>query len=337
MPNLHKCCVAQALRRFRSLMNGSTRRSGHPTCGPRGSATAVSLALCLAVVSSGYHAPAMARPLKEVVTAALANHPQVLSADAAVRAARRDVDQARGGYLPSVDLKLGGGRENTENPQLRALGMNSVALTRRESGVTVSQKLFDGFATRSEVERQHARVGVADARALYTREAVALQAVAAYIEILKNRQLAKLARDNIEAHEQTLNKIQQRVRGGVGQRVDLQQAEGRVALARSVLTARDGRLREAEANYRRVVGEPPQQDLAEPQLEAPALLRAGAIDSSLLMQSIRAATEIAWSRNPAVTAADAEVEVVGAAKRGAHASFYPRFDLELSANRNNNL
>ena len=309
------------------LLDPSRRRLGGKVA-----ACALSLAFAgITLPASGY-----AKSLNEAVAAALASHPQVRAADAAVRAARLDVDQARGGYFPSLEVNLGGGRETTESPQLKALGQNSSTLSRRESGVTLSQKLFDGFGTRSEVERQRARLTFADARAADTRETVALRVVTVYLEVLKNQELVKLARDNIVSHQQTLQKVQQRVRGGVSQRVDLQQVEARLALARSTLTSREGKLRESEANYESAVGEVP-RDLRDVALKPSALLKDGAIDPGLVAQSIKTATETALARNPNIAAAEAEVAAAEAARKGANAALMPRLNLELGANRNKNI
>lgn len=293
-------------------------------------------ALGLAFAGSAFPLCGNAKSLSEAVATALAGHPQVTAADAAARAVSRDVDQARSGYFPTLDVNLAGGRETTESPQLKAQGLGTTTLNRRESGVTLSQKLFDGFATRSGVEQQSARAGSAEARAADTRETVALRVVKVYLDILKNQQLVQLARDNITAHQQTLQKVQQRVKGGVSQKVDLQQVEARIALARSTLTVREGRLREAEVNYQRTVGEAA-SDLRDPPAQPPRLIKTGAIDAETLAQALREATETALGRNPNVIAADAEVEAAAAAKRGAGAAYMPRLNLELAANRNRNL
>lgn len=293
-------------------------------------------ALGLAFAGAAVPGCGYAKSLNEAVAAALSSHPQVLAAEAAARAARLDVDQARSGYFPTVDVNLGGGRETTESPQLKALGLGSSTLPRRDAGVILTQKLFDGFATRSEVERQSARFSVADYRAADARETVALRVVTVYVEIVKNQELVKLARDSIVSHQNILQKVQQRVKGGVSQRVDLQQIEARLALAKSTLTAREGRLREAEVNYQRLVGEPP-RDLKALSHQPLRLLKGGIIDPELIDQAVRAETDAAFGRNPSIAAAEAEVSAAAAAKRGANAAFLPRVNIELGANRNRNL
>ena len=91
---------------------------------------------------------ACAENLREVVEAALKTNPRVAAAAAEGRAAQQDVAQARAGYYPTVDVNLGGGRERTSSPQTRALNPSDSELSRRESGLTVSQRLFDGGAVR---------------------------------------------------------------------------------------------------------------------------------------------------------------------------------------------
>src|SRR6185295_12065007 len=109
------------------------------------------LACMLAGPSAGI---VRAETLQQVVETALKTHPKVLAADAQKRAAAQDVAQARGGYFPTVDLNLAHGRERTESPIVRgSTGSDSSTLTRSESGVVVSQNLFAGGATVSEVER----------------------------------------------------------------------------------------------------------------------------------------------------------------------------------------
>ncbi len=68
-------------------------------------------------------------------------------------AADYQLKAAKGGYLPRVDLLSGYGREGTDNITTRAAGNNNhwENLNRSESSVRLSQMVFDGFATSSEV------------------------------------------------------------------------------------------------------------------------------------------------------------------------------------------
>ncbi|MCC7487801.1 MAG: TolC family outer membrane protein [Burkholderiales bacterium] len=290
--------------------------------------------LALLVASAAGNAGAQA--LKEVVEAALATHPRVLAADAQRRAAAQDLAQARGGYFPTLDVNLGGGRERTSSPDTRATGADTVRLNRRESGVLLSQNLFAGNATMSEVERQNARLQAAGSRLAETREDIALKAVEVYLEVLKNRELVRLSNENLKDHLVVRDKVRLRVQGGVAQKADLQQALGRVALASSAVTARAGRLREAEANYVTVVGKAP-GNLTDPKPSATQTVSAGGLDRARLQEAIRKATDTAITSNPSLGAANAEVAAAEAAVRGAKSPYFPRLDLELASNRNENI
>jgi adhesin transport system outer membrane protein len=288
----------------------------------------------LALMASG---ATYCQPLRDVVADTLKTNPKVLAADAVRRSTVQDLAQARGGYFPTLDVNVANGRETTSNPTSRAAtGSDNVSLNRRESGVLLTQNLFAGGATMSEVERQNARVNVATSKLAETREEVALRTAEVYIEVLKNRELVRLAVENLKAHLGTRDRVRQRVEGGVSQKVDLQQALGRLAQAGSAVSARAGRLREVEANYTAVVGQAPGQ-LVDPQGSTTRTVVSGTVDTSRLTDLIKQATDAAVTANPSLSAANAEIAAAEAAVRGAKAPYLPRLNLELSANRNDNI
>src|ERR1043166_1679402 len=228
--------------------------------------------------------------LKEAVEIALKTNPKVLAADAQKRAVTQDLAQAKGGYLPNIDLYVANGKEHTDTPQVRAVGTGAATLVHRESSLTLSQKLFDGRAASSEVERQNALLSAATNRLDQTREDIALRAAEVYLDVLKNRQLVKLANDNVREHLQTNDKITLRVKGGVSQRADSQQSLARVALAKSTVSARAGALRQAEAAYQAVIGRPAGV-LSDPPPVKSDVTKAGTINSDLLAATVKQATE----------------------------------------------
>ncbi len=299
----------------------------------RFTALVVSLGLALALADG---TPAYGQTLRDVVEATLATHPKVLAAAAARRAVVQDLAQARGGYFPTLDVNLANGTEHTESPIVKATGSDSTNLNRREAGVLLNQNLFAGNATKSEVERQSALVSAATSRLAETSEDIALKAVGVYIEVLKNRELVRLASDSVRDHMDIRDKVRQRVQGGVAQKADLQQALGRVALAGSTLSARSGRLREVEATYVAVVGKAPGA-LIDPQSKATQTVKSGAVDTAQLTESIRQASSTAVTSSPSLSAANADVSAAEASLRGAKAPYFPRLDLQLNSNRNNNV
>ena len=282
------------------------------------------VALALLLLAGGN---AGAASLKESIEATLATNPEIGVVAADRQAIDQELRQARAGFLPSIDLRGAAGPEFTDSPATRRRGgsSDSTTLLRLESQLTLSQMLFDGFATQSEVERQKARIDSSAFRVQETAEFIALDAVEAHLDVLRNRRLVELAVDNLEQHQRILARVRRLEREGAGSIADVTQAEARVAAAKNFLVIARRNLRDAEATYLRVVGSPA-DELEEP---LPPL---AAIPESPDSAAARAAVN-----SPTVLIANADINVSKAELEGARSGYYPRLDLELGAAANRNL
>ncbi|MCA1769610.1 MAG: TolC family protein, partial [Halomonas sp.] len=137
--------------------------------------------------------PGLARPgatdMTEAVRQSLATNPEVHAAWNALRAAGNDVGVARGNYLPSIDASAGIGLEDREFDQRGSYDTSFAELT-------LSQMIWDGFATRSEVERLDRAKLVRYYELLGASENVALEASRAYLDVSRYRELVRLAQAN---------------------------------------------------------------------------------------------------------------------------------------------
>ena len=70
----------------------------------------------------------------------MSNNPEVQARLHAFNAAREEIDVARGGYFPRVDLTAGVGRERLREP-----GFDSQSFTRRGASINLNQMLWDGL------------------------------------------------------------------------------------------------------------------------------------------------------------------------------------------------
>ncbi len=133
-------------------------------------------AMLLATVCS----QAQAMNLSEAIQSTLDNHPEIHAAANSRLSSDEDVKFAKGGYLPTVDLLVGYGRERTDSPSTRALGNhNKETLNYRDAELRLRQMLFDGFNTPNEVARPQAVVNSRAYRLLGTSESLALRTVEA--------------------------------------------------------------------------------------------------------------------------------------------------------------
>nr|WP_010096912.1 TolC family outer membrane protein [Burkholderia ubonensis] len=262
---------------------------------------------------------AAAQSLQEAVEQAIRTNPEVLATTHNREAADQGLKQARAGYWPRVDVDAAIGKERRDDVETRLLGQNRATFTQRNANVTLSQMLFDGFAVRSEVARQQARIDSSANRVASTSEDVALRVVGAYLEVLRRRETTAAAEDNLDSHRRIHDLIKLRSDRGVGRRADLYQAESRLALAQDNLRSEQSSLKDAEVAYARLVG------------TAPDALVKPVVPEGALPPTERLALDTALANHPSLAGAEADVAQARARYDGAKAALWPRLDLELSA------
>lgn len=258
-----------------------------------------------------------AETLQEAIHTTLKTNPDVLASISERQAVSKEIDQARAGYFPTVDLGVGTGWESTENPATRNRGDGEIHLNRDEASLNLRQMLYDGSLTKNEVERQEARTNSRSHSVYSVAENTALEATEAYLNVLRQQQLVELAQTNLESHQRTHDQITLRSERGVGRRADMDQSLGRLALAETNLMAQQSNLRDAETNYLRVIGAAP-TSLTEPASPQP-----------LMPESVDEAVNIAIQNHPTLRSAQADVASANAQHDVTRAAFLPRVDFEL--------
>lgn len=281
--------------------------------------------LFVAIGCSGlfWQPPITAQTLQEAIHTAINQTPDYLTRQANQKALRGRLREAYGGYLPNLDIAAAYGRDKNNNVTTRTNSGGSLTLTRREASFTLTQMLFDGFAVRSDVEGSAARLKGASRDVYATMQDVTLRVAEAYLEVLRRQSVVRYAKDNLANHQEIFQQIQLRSESGIGRRADLDQARGRLALARTNLITEQANLRDAEANYIRIIGVTP-DTLARP--EGPSLMPA----------SVDAAMGVALEFHPDLQEARANVQAARADKRAAKSAFYPRIDLEVAGSDDRN-
>ena len=279
-------------------------------------------ATALAALSLSAHAQTAG--LSASAQKAISNNPEVTARYNALRAAANEVDVARGGYLPQVNLNgsLGRDRDDIGNrtPQTANVNRSGIALS-------VNQMLWDGLATKKEVERLgHARL-TRYFEFLSATEDTALEASRAYIDVLRFRRLVSLAEDNYVQHKYAHNQLQTKVKAGVGRGVDSEQANARLALADSNLTTEVANLHDVSARYMRVVGEAPEATLGSPK---------DVLTKNLSASNADAVTQ-ALARNTAISATIENVRSVQAQAASRNSAFQPKIEARARAAGGKNL
>ncbi len=271
--------------------------------------------------AAGSSASLCALSLQEAVQRAVDSNPQVHAATLEQQARQHEVEGAKSGYRPNVNAVVGIGRENS-----RDVNDDQQTLTRKEAGLVAEQTLFDGFATRSEVERQKARQRSAAQTAALTAEDVVLKAAEAYLGVLREHELYLLAQNTKENHQSIFDQMQLRQQSGVGSQADLDQITGRLALANTNVLTTQANLVDAATGFNAVVGiYPDVGHMQYPQLNL------------ALPKSLDDAMAQAQANNPALLSAAADIDASKAQYEAAKSPFWPRVSLEAERNFSDNV
>lgn len=275
--------------------------------------------LCCAAALFAGSAQAMAMSMEEAVSLAIATHPAVSRAKASMRAAEQEQAEAKAGWFPTLDVNADAGWEHSENFFTRNddESGDTKDLFRKLAGGEFIQNIFSGGRTSAETAAAKARVEAALQQVVDSEEQIALRAATAYLDVLRARHLVRLSEENLSAHLEVRNDIDFKMSRGGSDSGDLNQAEARLALARSRLNQARSQLREAEAGFIEAVG------------QAPATLEAPRPPYDAVPASVDEAVAAAVQMNPLVRAADATITARDEDRSAARSSFLPSFDLKV--------
>jgi adhesin transport system outer membrane protein len=200
--------------------------------------------------------------LSDAVQSAIRNNPEVLVKLHEFRGADEDIGVGRADFLPTVDVSYEANRQKFNYPNSPG-SPTSQNYTTRGWTLNVTQNLFQGLQSYNQVKELGYTKEASYFDFLDTSESIALQTVQAYEDVLRYKQLVEAAKDNYAVHEAIFNQLAQKVQAGVGRRVDLEQAAGRLALAQTNLLTDNANLQDVSARFERLTGSQPPLQMAE--------------------------------------------------------------------------
>ena len=259
--------------------------------------------------------------LSEAVSLGVMTNPEYGVVAATRRATDEELNQAKALYLPSIDFDGQTGYEYEEDQLTRARvsGDDDETFWSYDVGLTLTQMLFDGFETKYENERQKHRIQSSAHRVRETAEFVGLAIVEAFLEVVRQRELLGITRENVAEHVAIMDLIQDGVAAGRSTQADLEQIKARLASARAQESTVRQQLRVAEANYAREVGEMP-KDLVLP-----------AVPVNGLTANVEEEVKTSLTQSPTLDIANADINVAYAEYEGTGSTLYPQIDLQLNA------
>ena len=285
---------------------------GIPVSMRRTGASAV-LALSLMSVAG----PSDARSLEGDLTFLLNDNPQIKAQVKRVEAAHADIKRNAAEYYPRLSASANAGPEFIDSPGERSSNGKQSAKFRQHASLTLTQNLFNGFATSSRVKTARLNKSLAKLTLEGTRQSKILEGVTQYIDVLRQRRLVGLSRNNEETIKRQLRLEDERVRRGSGIAVDVLQAKSRLQIAKERRVTFEGALENAVSRYIQVFNRAPNID----KMTDPSPL----VD--ILPSELDRALDIALLENPAINNANTSIEVARTQRSQVKAEFFPTVDM----------
>ncbi len=260
---------------------------------------------------------ASARSLQEELRHILATHPRLQGERKVVGAADDSIRQSRSGYLPGVVLSGDVGQEYVDSPSRRSTEREDFFDTRRSTTLTITQNLFNGFATDSDVEISKLNKQRALLNLRVVEQSVLFDGIRSYINVLKQSRLLDIAKRNERTLQDQLDLESARVERGSGLAVDVLQAKSRLQLARERVVSLLGDLREAHSVYLELFNRP----------ATPAQMSRPQIPRDSLPETVDAALAVANSENVVLKISNRDVDIASEERTVAQSTYWPRIDL----------
>ena len=213
-----------------------------------------------ALVASLMAEAAHADTLREALNSTYATNPTLNAQREALKSTDAGVAIARAAGRPTITGNVGVTRDLTRSGRFDVGTGKGPFMT---SSVDLAVPIFQGGTVRNNIRASKERVEAGRATLRAVEGDVFTEAVAAYMDVMRDRASVELNANNVRVLETNLQATSDRFEIGDVTRTDVAQSEARLSLARSRLLLAQGRLTASEENYRRVIGDHP-DNLAPP-------------------------------------------------------------------------
>lgn len=265
-----------------------------------------------------FSSASFAESIHGAMARAYQNNASLNSARAGVRVTDEGVPLAKSGWRPAVGA----------TGSLSFTRSNATEISAGSFGVQIQQSIFDGFQTLNNVRAAEARVRASNENLRNTEQNILFNAAAAYVDVLRDRQIATFRSRNLEFLSEQVRAATSRFEVGEGTRTDIAQAQAQQAAAQAQLSAARAQVLVSEAAYLAYVG------------DKPGRLEGVGPAGRHLPKTIERAFAIALSEHPAVMAATHLVDAAGFQVKSAEGQMLPQLNAQAGVStsfQNSNL
>jgi len=209
-------------------------------------------------------ATASAETLNEALASAYSSNPTLQATRAQLRQVDEQVPQALSNWRPTVDIEGSIGK-TWEHDIIRGANDDDSSREPKAALLNLTQPIYRGGRTVAQRDQAENLVSAGRAQLLSVEQQILLQAVTAYVDVLRDLRVLDLTKNNEDVIAEQLKATRERFEVGEVTKTDVSQAEARLARAVADRTQAQGNLTSSRAIYRQVIGMPP-GELGVPEL-----------------------------------------------------------------------
>lgn len=261
--------------------------------------------------------------LNEILKDIIETNPEIIEAREHYKSVVEEMSIAKSGYYPKIGAEVSAGPEvtdgvDTNDKQEELIATRTTAYLR--------QNLYAGGETTAFVDETDARILAAAWEVIEIANDVFLEAVEAYINVLKAKELLEFSKQNVLTQEKILSQVQEKTTAGFTRVSDLTNSKARLALAKGNYISAQQDLDQAVVKFHRQFGriiQPEQFVMPEPTHQFP--------------ETVEKTTDFAFRNHPALEVAKYNIHARKSGYERAKGPYYPSLDFELKATYNNDV
>jgi len=261
-----------------------------------------------------------AMDLQQAVDEVIRSNPDIQERVQNYNATHKDIQSAKSGYYPKIDLVLGAGKEKTDRD------LYNTDYKVYENSLKYTQNIFNGFNTTYLVKEKEYKTVAAAYSYIEKVNSVSLDMVNAYLDLMENQELLGTAKENVAINQQILTKIKKLYKAGFTTLSEVKKIESSLALAQSNLIVQQNNILDATYNFEKVLG----RSVDPTQLTKPTLTNVK------FPKTVEDAIAFAKKNNPSLLISEYNIKLAQAANREKKSQFYPKVDIEVSQSFNHN-
>ncbi len=206
----------------------------------------------LILILSGRFALAEGAPLTldNTLSYVYRENPTILAARYNLRTTKEQYPQAAAGWKPRIDADTTVTAAKIDSKP----SSDDDGTLSKSASISVEQPLFRGFRTVAEMDAAIKRIESDTANVRDTEQRIFVQTVEAYMNVIRDRQLLELQRQNVVLLTREKETVLARFEAGDVTQTDVKQTEGRYSSALADNAVAESQLQESEAQFEKITG-----------------------------------------------------------------------------------